>query len=409
MKKQLPLFLLLTIVFTINSYSQIIFEKGYYINNSNQKINCLIKNLDWKNNPTEFEYKQTENSDVKKATIKSVQEFGIYNTSKYFRKIVEIDQSSNNIGYLSTDKNPIFKKTEIFLKVLVEGKANLYSFEDGFLRRFFYSLETSNIEQLIYKRYKSSENKVGQNNRFRNQLWNDLKCSTIKMNNLKNLKYAKSNLISFFSKYNTCSNSEFINYDKKQKRDLFNLTLRPRINSSSLATNNASNVSRSIDFGNKLSFGFGVEAEFILPFNKNKWAILIEPTYQRFKAEKTIDASNVSGGKLTGDVNYSSIEIPVGLRHYFFLNENSKIFINAAFIFDLGSTSSIKFKRANNTNLNSFDIKTEKNMAFGLGYKFNNQYSIEIRHQTSRDLLKIYNSHESDYKTLSIIFGYSIF
>ena len=68
---------------SFNSYSQISFEKGYYIDNDNKKINCLIKNIDWMNNPTEFEYKLPENDNSKRITIRSVKEFGVYNSSKY--------------------------------------------------------------------------------------------------------------------------------------------------------------------------------------------------------------------------------------------------------------------------------------------------------------------------------------
>jgi hypothetical protein len=46
MKKQL--LLLLCLVFTANAYTQIVFEKGYYINNANEKVECLIKNIDWR-------------------------------------------------------------------------------------------------------------------------------------------------------------------------------------------------------------------------------------------------------------------------------------------------------------------------------------------------------------------------
>ena len=59
MKKKL--FFLLTIILSLNSYSQVSFEKGYHIDNNDQKISCLIKNLDWKNNPTKFEFKLSEN------------------------------------------------------------------------------------------------------------------------------------------------------------------------------------------------------------------------------------------------------------------------------------------------------------------------------------------------------------
>ena len=119
MKMQL-LFLLLTVL-SINCYSQINFEKGHYINNENQKVQCFIKNVDWRNNPKEIYYKLSEDSETKILTIKSVKEFEIYNISKYVSSIVKIDRSSDNLNKLSDKKEPIFSEEELFLKVLVEG------------------------------------------------------------------------------------------------------------------------------------------------------------------------------------------------------------------------------------------------------------------------------------------------
>jgi hypothetical protein len=407
MKKRI-LFLLITIL-TLNCYSQISFEKGYYIDNTNQKIDCLIKNIDWKNNPTEFEYKLSENSEPKKTTIKTIKEFGIDNISKYVRSNVNIDRSSENINNLSNDRNPIFKEEELFLKVLVEGKANLYQYVNDNLKRYFYNKENSNIEQLIFKSYKATENNVGKNNKFKQQLFVDLKCPNFKTSKIKKIQYKKNSLVRFFTEYSKCYNNELINFEPKQKRDLFNLTIRPRINSSSLTIQNSVSNSRDTDFENKIGFGFGLEAEFILPFNKNKWAIAIEPTYQSFKSEKTTNVTNVSGGVLIASVDYSSIEVPLSLRHYFFLNNSSKIFINASYIFDLSSKSSIEFNRNDGSNLNSLEIETRNNLAMGIGYKQNDKYSLEVRYQTNREILGNYSFWSSEYKTLSIIFGYSLF
>ena len=57
MRKQILVLAFITIS-CLQSYSQIIFENGYFIDESNNRIECLIKNIDWKNNPTEFEYKR---------------------------------------------------------------------------------------------------------------------------------------------------------------------------------------------------------------------------------------------------------------------------------------------------------------------------------------------------------------
>lgn len=395
MKKQL-LFLLITIL-SFNCYSQISFEKGYYIDNSNQKTNCLIKNIDWKNNPTQFEYKLSENSESKKKTIESIKEFGINNISKYVRSIVNIDRSSEDIKKLSYDRNPIFKEEKLFLKVLIEGKANLYLLEDGNLRRFFFNKENSAIEQLIFKSYKTPNNQIGKNNRFKNQLWNNLKCPNLKINKVENLSYQKNDIVDFFVKYNECNGEKNTNYEEKQKKDLFNLSIRPGFNNSSLSVQNSIYSSRDTDFDNEFGFRFGIEAEFIMPFNKNKWSLIIEPTYQYYKSEKETRNRNVKA-------DYKSIEIPVGIRHYFFLNENSKMFVNGSFIFDFSNNSIVDYSIGTD-----LEIKTRNNFAFGIGYKYNDKYSLELRYQTSREVLSDYIAWSSDYNTFSVIFGYSFF
>lgn len=393
-------YLLLALISILSSsiYSQISFEQGYYINNSGQEINCLIKNIDWKNNPTEFKYKLSVNSESKTATIKSVKEFGINNLSKYIRNVVDIDRSSENINKLRYDRKPNFKEEILFLKALVEGKANLYKYEEGNLTRYFYNKVGSNIKQLIYKSYKTENNKIGKNNRFKNQLWNDLKCSTFKVDMAKNLKYKANDLINYFVKYNECNNETYINYEEKQKKDLFNLSFRPGINISTLSIQNSVSNTRNTDFGNELAFRFGIEAEFIMPYNKNKWALIIEPTYQYFKSEAETSNQIVA-------VDYKSIELPIGVRHYLFLNENSKLFINGSFIFEISSKNSI----INFESVTDLEIKTRNNLAFGLGYKHNDRYSLELRYQTSREILSDFLYWNSDYKTFSVIFGYSIF
>lgn len=409
MKKQF--LFLLTIILSLNCQSQISFLKGYYIDNANQKVNCLIKNMDWKNNPTEFEYKLSENSEPQKKTISSVKEFGLDNISKYIRSIVNIDRSSDNINNLSKDKKPIFSEEQLFLNVLIEGKSSLYQYSDNDLTRYFYKTENSNIEQLIFKTYLISNNSIAKNNRFKQQLWNDLKCEGFKMSKIERLTYQKKELINFFIEYNNCNNQNYINFQEKQKKDLFNLTIRPRLNNASLTMINSTSksISRDFDFDNTIGFGLGLEAEFILPFNKNKWTVAIEPTYHSYKGEKTFNTSGVYGGIATSNVNYSSIEIPISLRHYFFLNEDSKIFINVSFIFESRLKNSAEFTRKDHSNLYSLDIKSTPHAGLGLGYKYNDKYSLELRYQMKRNVLSNYAYWDSDYHNTSIIFGYSLF
>lgn len=96
MNKAIIIFL--TVTLTLNSYSQNSFEKGYYIDNANQKVEGLIKNRDWLNNPSKFKFKLSENSQQITLTIRSVKEFGILNKLKYIKQTVQIDRSSERLG-----------------------------------------------------------------------------------------------------------------------------------------------------------------------------------------------------------------------------------------------------------------------------------------------------------------------
>jgi hypothetical protein len=157
------LLLFLTALLSLNAYSQIKFEKGYFIDNGDQKMDVLIRNVDWRSNPSEFECKLSADGAPKNASIKSVKEFGIADGARFVRHTVNVDRSSGNIKNLSEDRNPEFKEEELFLKLLVEGKANLYSLEDGNITRYFYSKDDSEIIQLIYKKFMTPEKSIATN------------------------------------------------------------------------------------------------------------------------------------------------------------------------------------------------------------------------------------------------------
>ena len=405
MKAKLSIAILLLL--TIESFSQISFEPGYFINNSNQRTDCLIKNQDWKNNPTELEYKITEKSEVENININQIKEFSINDVSKFIRATVAIDRSSKLVSHMSMKKEPIFKEEQLFLKVVLEGKATLFKYKDNNLERFFYQVNNSEIEQLVYKKYKTSDSNgfIRENDSFKQQLFNNLKCKDISVKSIRTLRYSNNDLRNFFIRYNQCSNSKYANYENKQKRDLFNINIRPGINNSSLDIRGLNQVGRNADFGSKLGLRFGVEFEYILPFNKNKWSLFLEPTYRKFESEKEIlgipTPTVPFDDRVT--INYTSIEFPVGIRHYMFLNSSSKLFVNAALIFDR-SKSKFNFER-----LSVLEVRSDNSLSFGFGYKYLDKYSLEFRYATPRDLLSLNSGWSSEYKNISLIIGYTLF
>jgi hypothetical protein len=395
MKKQFPVILLLLLNF--NTYSQIAFENGYIIMDNNQKIECLIKNIDWQYNPSEFKYKLSEISEIQTGSLQSVKEFGIKNVSKYVRAKVSIDRSSENLAKLSKNRNPVFEEETLFLKVIIEGGATLFIYEERGLRRFFYQVADSEIKQLVYKPYLLDNRKVDYNNNFKQQLHNDLQCQDIAMDDFEKLNYDRSYLGRFFIKYNQCQNASYINYDERERKTLINLTIRPGINHSSLAIYDAVINKKYIDFETLLKLRLGFEVELIFPFNNNKWAVIIEPTYQNFKTDIVNNGQNFN-------VNYWSIELPVGIRHYLHFNERSKVFINTSIIWDLSTNSTVQFG-----SWRTLEIRGLNNYAIGLGYKHDDKFSLELRHFTNRNLLGKYMGWRSEYKTISLILGYSFY
>ncbi|ASK32273.1 tRNA modification GTPase [Chryseobacterium sp. T16E-39] len=394
-------------LFTVGmNYAQIKFEKGYIINNSGEKTEVLIKDLDWKNNPTEFEYKLNDVSPVKKEDIKNISEFAVNNSEKYVRKTVMIDHSSDIIAYISKNKTPDFKEETLFLKYVVEGKANLFYYQNTDTKRFFYNIDQSDVKQLVYKPYYVSEILVRYNNEYKKQISENLTCG-IENKEIENADYKTNALTKIFVKYNACSNGGSVNYAEiKEKRDFFNLNIRPGISSSKFQTTfNSYDPAGKADFDRKFTFRIGAEFEFLLPYNKNKWAIFIEPTYQYYKtdSETTVNRGTYFERKITQSIDYKSLDTPIGIRHYMFLNDKSKIFVNAAFILGIGLNSSFKQDNV------EMDIKTANNIAFGAGYKYDDKFSVELRVNTSRNLLRNYVMWDSDYSTMSLIFGYTLF
>ena len=153
------------------------------------------------------------------------------------------------------------------------------------------------------------------------------------------------------------------------------------------------------DFDNQLSLRLGFEAEFLFPFSKNKWSFFIQPLYQSYTANRILSLP-------TQDVNidYKSVETTLGIRHYSFLTDTSKLFFNAGIIVDSPINSGIAFEIRSD-----LEIETQSAFNLGLGYTFNNKYSIEANYTASRQLITNFARISSKYTNFSVILGYRIF
>ncbi|ESU26515.1 hypothetical protein FLJC2902T_24860 [Flavobacterium limnosediminis JC2902] len=410
MNKTAYLIIILFISSLINAQTK--FEKGSYIDSNNIKIEGFIKNEDWRNNPKEFEFKENENGTANIISIDNAKEFEITGINKYVRADVDIERSSNKLGYLGTNKDPQYVNERLFLKQIVFGTSNLFKYEENGLEKFFYSVNNSPVKQLIFIKYSvSSENnpegkyEIGDmltNDLFRRQLWMDVKCETTTQNDIKSTDYNTSDLTKYFKNYNSCKGDKPVT-EIVEKKVKHNLKASGIYNIATMDVEHYS-PSTSPNFKNS-SFGFGLEYELLLPFNNNKWGVIFEPSYNTFKDEQTLPPYGLSTINTVAKTDMSYIQLPFGIRYYFFLDSNSKIFVNAiANVRLIGEKENIDFNTA------SSDLSYSPSSfspAFGLGYTYK-KISGEFRYYLESGV----SAHPNipiNYTNSSFILRYELF
>ncbi|SHK65354.1 porin family protein [Chryseobacterium polytrichastri] len=398
--------------------AQVKFEKGYIITNDGEKKEVLIKNIDWINSPNEFTYKINENSKETIATATNVKEFAVYNYNKYVVYNGPMDYSSEDISLLSYQSEPEFKESTIFLKEITSGNKNLYSYKGNNMTRYFYSetIKDSDIKPLTYKKYYLAGNnmKIATNEQYISELKKLFSDDPKIQSSISTAKYTVSNLKKLFIAYNGKS-LDIVTLDNTvlsdKNKTKFNLSIRPGVNFYSKV--DVQNMLGTQSFESRTNFRIGIEAEVVLPFNRNKWAVLFEPTYSFYSNGKISQSASDKLYNISMD-SYSFINLPIGIRHYMFLNEKSKFFINAqlnvlrlksgkAKSIDLDYNGSV----FDNPRLASSQVG--KSFSIGAGYTYNNKYTVELQYNTSNEIIENSLSRSAKISYSSIILGYNIF
>lgn len=400
------------ILISFNGYSQIEYEKGYMINNNNEKITCLIKNNDWRFNPNEIYYKLNDNSKPVKATLNDIKEFGISSNIKYKKFVVNIDISSEKTSDLTLGRNPIFREQTLFLKQLVRGDANLFFFQQPNMLRFFYNMNGSETEQLIYKKYKTNQGEIGINYRFKQQLLDVSKCNEITANDVNKLNYSKTSLQNFFVRYNSCIESEYIVYGDSKNKTSIDFKFKPGVNFSSMSIKEGFNAEGK-EMNSHLSYKIGVELELFLPGNKKKWSAFLEPSFNAYNEELPYG----SGTRETNlKVKFNYLETSLGIRHHLFLNKNSKLNLSIGLLYTSTFNTKIVFDmptRAINPTLE--DINIAPGVRIGVGYS-KNKLSFEGVLALNRQITghsELSGNYEIDWdsriRNISFALGYKLF
>ncbi len=383
----------LSLFLTFTTYAQIVYQKGYIIDNQDIKTECFIRNIDWKKNPQSFKYRFTENGEVVTGTLENVKEFGVENASRFIKINTDIDISSDLQQKLSYEKQPILENRTFFLRVLITGEANLYVFEDKEFIRFFYSKRNKAITQLIYKRYLQEGSGTGTsiNVSYKQQLMNDLITDKLSKIDFETLTYTKESLERLFISYNQAFNTPQTVVQSKVKRKVLAVSLTPGLSYSNLSI---INDFTSIKYSSQLEYRLGCQIEAILPFNMNKWSLYIEPTFH-LSPKRKFESSTIS----YPDIKFKFITLPIGFKGKSFLKNGGNIFYHTNF--DFGVNTSFNSKFAN------IEISPASNFAVGVGYG-KNKLSFECRYISNTNLFKKYQFYYSDYDRIQLVLGYRL-
>jgi hypothetical protein len=388
------------ILSTCFCFSQATFEKGYFIDRDDHRIECSIKVPEWNRTPTEFFYRLTDSSEIINAVPASVKEFGIGKEFRAISVLVNVDISSDDENNPSEMREPDWIEQQLFLMVLVDGEASLYQYDQPTIKRYFYKAGSIPVRQLVNKIYRLKEDNFDQirtNAHFRQQLWTDVKVAGAEVKTVEKLEYQKGDLVKYFTDYDKQAGTPYTVQTRKKERAVFNLKITPGLNYSMFRINNYYYLDQVHNFQGQAGFRLGVESELIFPYTNKTVSLVLEPTYQYFNATEQFPGQEIS-------VHINTIEFPVGVRYYVYFNKNLKGFINGFFIPGFG----VKFNSDIKINDVSYGVASRRNFAAGIGISWK-RLGLEFRWYSNKNVQ--YGSWYliTGYSRVACIVGYQLF
>ncbi len=332
---------LLTLLLCVSgssAFAQITYDPAYFVKNDTDTVRCLIRNLDWRNSPTDFEYKLTESSEVMIAVVDEVSEFGFVGGNKYVRYRGNINLFDQNPAYYTTSKEMDLAPMSVFLKVLLEGKASLWIYENSGQYQYVMKLQGQEPELLLYKVYMDNK-AMREVHTYRKQLYRGLFSEQLVQRDYYGVDYERNDFIRLFEKYNKLNGGASVAYQKEKRKANLALSVV------GLATINEVEFYNSLDtyrFDKEQVFtpGVGLQLEAMLPFNRNKWSLLFETSFSSYKVSQVYQNRGVHQYELKSN----SLNLNFGPRYYFFLKSgDDRIFINPyiGYRVQLGSSLSL--------------------------------------------------------------------
>lgn len=206
---------------SIIGHSQNVFEKGYFIDRAGKKVECYVLTETWSTDGY-LTYRNSYKEPARSKPLAEISEVSVTGAFKIIHTQLQIDLSGDTPTLLGYTRDPEWSSQDAFLWTLVEGVSNLYVYENEGLKRYFYSTESVPVEQLVFKKYKTTSG-IEVNDLFKQTLFDEVNCSKNLVSYFNGLSYTEEDLVRHFLQENKCTGLPFASYLQRNTKEAPNL------------------------------------------------------------------------------------------------------------------------------------------------------------------------------------------
>jgi|GEM_PF-4307811 len=405
------LFLFLLFV-SCSSFAQQKFFEGYFVNRMGEKVSCFVAQADYSlaSQPEAvLQFKRSASSSVETVRFAEVNEFGIGTSTKFIRAEVLLEDSSLYDASLPVSGDPVWTRSKILLRVLVEGKASLYSYQSGNGEKFFFSIGENNlpVTQLLYMRWRPSELVFKEKKEFQQQLYKNLGCLKRNVTDYLKLAYDERDLKKLFTDVNAkCNGAIPYTVYKNDIDSRFHIRLTAEAGVRIIALS-ASNFSGRYIEDSFLAVNPGLEGELVP--SSGKWSAFVGLDFSKVNAETNRTVTQSANPDVyyerVSKVNLTAFNIPFGIRYYPIKTDVNclSLEVSVAYCGVSGEVMRREFQyisgTLSNTSDNRYTLNAAPGVNFGIGYTFKQKWGARFVMGTQRNYLTSYDS--PDIKALS--------
>lgn len=425
MDKRFMSFFFFFVCQSLPSLAQSEFVQGYIITADGTKEEVRLDYRKWKNNPDKLRYTRLNSETVQTAGPGDILGFGSEGSFQYASADVRIDESPDLTIQLLPYREPKWTQEKVFLKQILESEVSLFSFSTPHFRRYFYK-KTSEDEyhQLIYKRYRSQNVFVQENNDFRKQLFDNVNCH-IEQSSLKNIDYNESDLTKYFQEHNRCLGKE-VTVFSISKKGSFEIKVKGGVGFYSgyltfFQDFNLLPLSATSDFS-VVAPRVGFDFEYLSLFGKTPWSLYFEPFFESFETTGVLNnvpvVTFMNGSYdlqlYTQDYEMaaSRFSFGIGVRKYLVFSSKQRLFVGIGVQSGFATYTRVEgrldpYYEAPDLGEVVFEPTETHNYQISLGYALSN-WNIELRYNTDRNLVLNLPTLGSEISGFSFLAGYRL-